>query len=227
MEKIDFRKQNIPFTQVANGVLNDDRLSLKAKGLYAYLYSKPEGWQFESSRIAMDSKDSRDSVRSALNELEENGYLTRYKLSNGRMVYMVIFPPITQEKPMTENPSEGIEPMTEKANDGKSHSGETRHLSNKDIYINKDIIINKETHEVKKTFSEFQNVKLTDFEFEKLVIRFGEKNTTILIEELGGYLASTGKRYHSHYATLLNWGRRKVQNHQEKLQGKQRTIATM
>jgi hypothetical protein len=77
--------------------------------------------------------------------------------------------------------------------------------------------------------SEFENVLLKDNELDKLKVKFGEKNAFILIEELGGYLASTGKKYNSHYATLLNWGRRKIQNHQEKaqLQIKKRTIATI
>lgn len=64
--------------------------------------------------------------------------------------------------------------------------------------------------------SEFNNVLLKENELDKLKSKFGEKNAFILIEELGGYLASTGKKYNSHYATLLNWGRRKVQNYQEK-----------
>jgi len=75
---------------------------------------------------------------------------------------------------------------------------------------------------LKKEFSEFNNVKLSDDELIKLKERFGDKNTGILIEELGGYIASTNKRYSSHYATLLNWGRRKVQEHTPK--PKQRSI---
>lgn len=132
MEKIDFRKRNIPFTQVANGVLYDKNLTLKAKGLYSYLYSKPDGWQFSSTRIAQETKDSRDAVRSAILELEQCGYLIRHKMSDGRMIYEVIFPP------MTENPSQGQKPMTEKANDGKSHSGKIRPISNTDTYSNMD-----------------------------------------------------------------------------------------
>lgn len=60
-------------------------------------------------------------------------------------------------------------------------------------------------------FGEFKNVKMSKEEYEKLLERVGEKNTNILIEELSGYLKSTNKRYASHYATLLNWARRKVQ----------------
>lgn len=141
MGKIDYKKKNIPFTQVANAVLNDAKLSFKAKGLFAYLYSKPDGWDFESGRIAEQSTDGRDSVRAGLVELEQQGYLKRYKLPNGRMVYEVCYPP------MTENPSQGQKPMTEKANDGKSHSGETRRISNKENKViksksNKDYVAN-------------------------------------------------------------------------------------
>lgn len=134
MSKIDFKTQHIPFTQVANDVLNDPKLSLKSKGLYAFLYSKPDGWNFEANRISKQSKDGRDSVRGAIKELEDNGYLEREKLSDGRMIYRIVY------KPMTENPLQAIEnPMTEKPNDGKTHSGKTRHISNKEIKVIKSI----------------------------------------------------------------------------------------
>lgn len=59
------------------------------------------------------------------------------------------------------------------------------------------------------TYGEFGNVKMTTTEFEKLVQTEGAERANALIEELSSYLASSGKRYKSHYATLLNWGRRK------------------
>lgn len=58
-------------------------------------------------------------------------------------------------------------------------------------------------------YGEFNNVKMTTAEFEKLVQAEGAERANTLIEELSSYLASSGKRYKSHYATLLNWGRRK------------------
>ncbi len=76
----------------------------------------------------------------------------------------------------------------------------------------------------KLIFGEFKNVKLLKEEEDKLVKTFGEKNTRILIEELSGYIASKRKNYASHYATLLNWGRRKVMEHTEKLQNGKRSI---
>lgn len=77
------------------------------------------------------------------------------------------------------------------------------------LELGKDKLESKELSKV--FYSEFNNVKLSDEEKAKLIERFGgEKNVNILIEELGTYLASTGKRYASHYATLLNWGKRKI-----------------
>jgi hypothetical protein len=65
------------------------------------------------------------------------------------------------------------------------------------------------TEPAKNTYGEFKNVKMTTAEFEKLVQAEGAERANALIEELSSYLASSGKRYKSHYATLLNWGRRK------------------
>lgn len=67
----------------------------------------------------------------------------------------------------------------------------------------------KPAEPAKNTYGEFNNVKMTTAEFEKLVQAVGAERANALIEELSSYLASSGKRYKSHYATLLNWGRRK------------------
>lgn len=61
----------------------------------------------------------------------------------------------------------------------------------------------------KNSYGEFQNVRMTTEEFEKLVQAEGAERANALIDELSSYLASSGKRYKSHYATLLNWARRK------------------
>lgn len=60
----------------------------------------------------------------------------------------------------------------------------------------------------KKSYGEFDNVRLTDIERQKLLDRFGEAKTLDLIERLSGYKKSKGKAYRDDYATLLNWSRR-------------------
>ena len=62
----------------------------------------------------------------------------------------------------------------------------------------------------KKAHGEFGNVMLTDDEFSKLQEK--TQNAWDLITELDQYIESQGKtkKYKSHYATLLNWSRRKA-----------------
>lgn len=53
-------------------------------------------------------------------------------------------------------------------------------------------------------YGEFKNVKLSDEEYKKLK----DKNLLDYIEKLSSYMKSKGKRYKSHYATILNWSRK-------------------
>lgn len=64
---------------------------------------------------------------------------------------------------------------------------------------------------IKEKFGEFQNVLLTKEELDKLKARLGEQ-TDSYVERLSNYIASTGKRYKSHYATILNWVQKDKQN---------------
>lgn len=65
--------------------------------------------------------------------------------------------------------------------------------------------INKEKI-IKEKFGIFENVLLTREEFEKLKIAFSDFSDRI--DRLSEYLASSGKRYKSHYATILSWARK-------------------
>jgi DNA-binding MarR family transcriptional regulator len=81
------RIQKIPFTQVANRVIDNPSLSLKAKGLFAYLFSKPESWQFSCKRMPQELQETEKTIRGILKELEAHKYLERKRLSNGKMEY--------------------------------------------------------------------------------------------------------------------------------------------
>lgn len=59
-------------------------ITLKAKGLWLYLKTRPAGFQFSIDRITQDTKDGRDAVRGAVQELESAGLLTRRTRSTGR-----------------------------------------------------------------------------------------------------------------------------------------------
>lgn len=59
----------------------------------------------------------------------------------------------------------------------------------------------------KRKYGEFQNVLLTDEEYQKLKDKLNTKADEF-IEKLSAYMKSTGKPYKDHYATILNWHRR-------------------
>jgi len=99
-------KDGVPFTQISNALLNDEKLSFKAKGMYCYMYSKPNDWNFTASSIAKQMKDGRDSVLGALNELKESGWITHSKHADGSGEYMIHVDP-KSENPELVNPTVG------------------------------------------------------------------------------------------------------------------------
>lgn len=75
------------YTVIDNTVIEDTKLTLKAKGLFTYLWSRPDNWNFYASEVAKHSKGGRDQVLTGLAELEAAGYLrrTRKRDKNGRL----------------------------------------------------------------------------------------------------------------------------------------------
>lgn len=57
--------------------VEDKNLSWKAKGIMSYLFSKPDDWQIYQKQLEKVSTDGKASVRTTINELLENGYMTR------------------------------------------------------------------------------------------------------------------------------------------------------
>lgn len=81
-------KANIPFTMVANEVLERPDISFQVKGLFAYLFSKPEGWEFSADRIAKrESTEDRKTIQRLLKKMEQAGLLVRQRKSDGKMDY--------------------------------------------------------------------------------------------------------------------------------------------
>lgn len=68
------------YTVLQNSMIVDKRLTLKTKGLFAVILSRPSTWDFSVAGLAAFCGCGRDAVRGALKELEEAGYLTRQQL---------------------------------------------------------------------------------------------------------------------------------------------------
>lgn len=135
-----YTKEPIPFTMVANEVLYRTDISLSAKGIFAYLFSKPEGWEFSAVRMASECKEGRKSVLSALLELKGAGLIERKKFSNGKIHYYVKYsdpqsPPQELRLLLPQSPS-GTVPYKHRAPRGS--------ISNKYSTTKKDKENNKE-----------------------------------------------------------------------------------
>lgn len=63
------------------------------------------------------------------------------------------------------------------------------------------------TKQDKKVYGEFSKVRLSDTEYQKLIEKLGDSTAKEMIERLDSYVASKGKKYSSHYATILNWSK--------------------
>jgi len=93
------------FGAAPNQLLNNPDVSFRAKGLYAFINSKPQDWDFSVESIANQNKEGKDSIRVAIKELEANGYLVRQKFKDSlgqfHTEYLLI------ENPTAENPTAG------------------------------------------------------------------------------------------------------------------------
>ena len=97
------------YTVLNNGIFRDENLSAKSLGILAKMLSLPDNWEFsETGLCSIFKKDGRDSIRSGLKELEENGYLVRSRIrdDSGKLtsVEWTVSDRPMFEKPMLENP---------------------------------------------------------------------------------------------------------------------------
>ena len=69
---------------MSNHHFKEKGMSLKAKGLLSLMLSLPDDWDYSIAGLATLSKDGKDSVMSALKELEAFGYLIRTRLVDER-----------------------------------------------------------------------------------------------------------------------------------------------
>lgn len=72
------------FTVMSNHHLRDVTLSLKAKGLLSMMLSLPESWNYSIRGLAAICREGVSAVTSALQELEEAGYVVRRQLRDSR-----------------------------------------------------------------------------------------------------------------------------------------------
>lgn len=103
------------FTVMSNHHLRNTSLSLKAKGLLSLILSLPDNWDYTVKGLSKICKEGVDSIGTAINELEKEGYITRTRVRNAKgqlttVEYIISEQPKLglpkQEKPKRENPEQ-------------------------------------------------------------------------------------------------------------------------
>lgn len=104
------------FSTIPNELLNDEKISLTAKGLYVFMRGKPSGWNFTIRSMAKQLKEGETAIGSALNELKKFGWMLYSKKSDGKGVYHLFWSVQAQQ-------SQAVEPKPEYPNQGNPSLG--------------------------------------------------------------------------------------------------------
>ena len=177
-ESIIVKKFDTGFTQIANCVLNDPRLSPKAKGVYCYLMAKPENWEFFTANMEKELGLSFRQIRSILQEIEQYGLIKRFQKNQdgsfGCVVYEFINPTDIHKTPSTQKCVDG-------KIDRQIYNNISNNTENRDIYNNNNNIYNccesKKPTTVKK--KDEQIVGLVDLLKLRIEDRYKRKLPTI------------------------------------------------
>ena len=149
-----FRQDKLTdYTIIRNSIFKDTTLSAKAKGVACQLLSLPPTWEYSVKGLVTLFNDGEASIRSALSELEEHGYLHRERVREqgklGKSTY-VITDMLKREKPNVENPHV-----------------ENSVVENHAQYNTKELITNKST--TKDIYEALpENLRQTLYEFEEM-----------------------------------------------------------
>lgn len=117
--------------------LNDKSLSWKAKGLMAFMLSKPDDWQFYLEELIKHSTDGKASLRSGFKELQEKNYVIKKRYQNEQGLFE--WETIVYEQPYTEKPSMDNPSMEKPSMENRTLLNNDS-LSNDSLNNNKDIV---------------------------------------------------------------------------------------
>ncbi len=113
-------KNGANFARILNATLQDARLSFRARGVLAFVLSKPTDWIHSAEKLSSLSPDGEDAVKSALRELATLLYLDRRTVrdQSGKLRTTLHF----SEEPKAKNP-----PSVE----GENRQGQNRQSVNR------------------------------------------------------------------------------------------------
>ena len=153
--------------------------------------------------LANTLKLSIQEVRTALNHLKSTGEITTTAHRRFQVISIVNYNLYQGELTGTVTSYQQADNIL-----STSYQQQYKNIKNnkndKEIYMS----VSKESKTPKHKYGEYNNVLLTDEEYDKLKSEYSDYESRI--ENLSSYIASTGKKYKSHYATIKNWAKKET-----------------
>ncbi len=186
--------------------------SINAKLLYGLLLnrtmlSQKSGWVSDDGNVyviytikqmADDLNRSERTVKTALNELDSAGLITRVR--QGWNKANRIFLHLPDSVQLSSPPRGNIYPM--EVQETSPCMGQNLPTSNTDKeYTN---MSQTEKGEIRRRYGQYQNVFLSDKQIAALEADYPDQYADY-INRLSAYMESNGKHYASHYATIRKW----------------------
>ena len=134
------------YTKIPNELLNDATLSWKAKGLFCFMASKKDTYNFTMRSLAKQFPDGKTAVFSAMIELKERGWINYVKSGDGTGKYVLnttLEPAVTpypDNQAMPEpNPENQNNPNPENPDPENPSFRKSGRINKTDLHNKKDI----------------------------------------------------------------------------------------
>jgi DnaD/phage-associated family protein len=144
------KNKDNPFVMIDRRPIDNAALSFKAKGILAYLMSRPDGWEVSVTDLVRHGTDGEASIRSGLKELKDAGHM-KYTTSRreGRITGWLIE---VYEVPNAD--------FIETSPDGDFQQVENLQVENQDVENRREVLKTLNSTENNNTaavFSHYQN----------------------------------------------------------------------
>lgn len=164
-----FLTKKVNFSQVSNTALRDDRLSLKAKGLYSLIqsYITIENFVLYKNTLRGKCKEGDTSFNNTWKELKQHGYLVQHKNRNEKgnwfYTYELLDYPEVENRGVEKSPSGKV---------GVYNNTDNNNTDLNNTYINNNNIIQQDNdiEEVKQDIQQDTTTITTDNLVDKTVI---------------------------------------------------------
>jgi len=165
-----FRKNK--FTQLSNVLVDDGSISAKSKGIFMYLWSKPDDWKFWNKDIIKHCTEGKDAVLSGIRELEDKGYIVRVQNSDlgahdGYSYYLSDEPDFLKEElnkelVPTEGDNQGVGGKSSQGVGGKSSNRQEDYPPYSNTKSTNTNIVEDESSSIKEKVGDREGIELAD-----------------------------------------------------------------